>query len=197
MNYRRFIVLFFMFSIFLVAGAGAVEEEIQIKISGKPGELMNYTFSVSGRMPENTTALLVYSEPEDVLLCSIVSHEAAREETIAILNENPLFSALSVYTDFRSEATVPFSIESVEGVSLYAGEVQDQVIVRSLIATVYSQNMEIFEFGYKPESTGCFTVGRCGNGSWFMGPMCDPCIYTVICSGDYGYILCGYHVLPQ
>ena len=145
------------------------------------------------------SSVLLYSEPGHSLLCGLVNPEITSPESLEKIKlQKPRTLAIGSTTTSKSRVVDSVPVLTSDQISVECHVISEKGNAITEIANITLNSYENFGFGlgFAPDGTGCFTWGKCGNGPEFQGPYCDPCISTLCCYGDSGYIVCG-HVLCE
>jgi len=135
----------------------------------------------------------VYTEPSHTLICSILNRDLDLENSRWM----PELSKQNLFFEKAGDCNIllpdPNFPETDFQLFLEGFLYPETAPVALEFARIDLDLSSEFRFGlnFGPDETGCLTYGQCGDGPEFWGPYCDPCIATLCCYGNWGYILCG------
>ncbi|MBN1880241.1 hypothetical protein JW823_09050 [bacterium] len=196
MNFYRSLMVFTLFACFFasVAGAGPVYSDLYFAARSDSAGM--YSLTISAGLQPDAVCLLFYAEPGDVLICAIIDPDAGQDLVGAIEKLGPLALEFNKLDNCNLKVEIAWRPVFENKVSVRTATLDKNELIQNGLANVVSNTLDPVEFVIETDSTGCFSMGRCGTGRPFWGPVCDPCIFTVCCYGSTGFIICEETLCP-
>ena len=182
--------------VFLSVDAFAASDESDISFVGTATAPGVYQLTIDFKLSPDSMSFLIFSQPDEVLLCAIISPDAEAQLIEQIEKMAPMEIVIAKLDQCLVKTEIPWTPDHENRFVFNTVQLQRGTIIIDTLAEVTSNNPEWIEFIMETDATGCMTMGRCGTGRPFWGPTCDPCEYTICCYGSTGFIQCGNILCP-
>ncbi len=196
-------ILFFCLVAGVTGQAGTIfaadDGLMKVSITGYTEKTGDYLMDITTEwFPEDTRAILIYSEPSHTLRYALVDLSLPIPELNKIQAEKPEILDITnidlEYMDLNGILT-PVYDNGIVVERLF--EVGKKIGAETLSETWIEADGDFSIVMVKNEGKipGCYMQGQC-NDHPIEGHWCVPCISVLCCYGDIGYIVCGMILCP-
>jgi hypothetical protein len=192
----RTIIFLTVITLLALPVLGSDDNQVSFKLFANESGDLNLNIRLNWETDPTIAAFSVYSVPSNTQLWYSINPDID-SSTFQQLNSLNSY-AMSVG---NRNAAVQLDVSQIEDDT---GYVFSKLLVNELTEVIllnlqYGDYTGHFDFEAKfsnePDATGCFTAGRCGDGSWITGPYCDPCFFRLCCVSSPPFIDCDHLVI--